>query len=164
MFLLARVHFLAWFMLQFHLKRYQVFISLLSAAVVWLTKRAALSTRMKWLWPRSIYVWKITENECNLITSPVLSFAYVNVIPCWEERDRELMWNVVVVHASKLQISTFERWDVPSLVKGRTKRRVLWCLAVAWLLCEPLLKSSTVLGSPFVSLYSLGSVPPLCLL
>lgn len=31
-------------------------------------------------------------------------------------------------------------------------------------LCESLLKSSTVLGSPFVSLYSLGSVPPLCLL
>lgn len=31
-------------------------------------------------------------------------------------------------------------------------------------LCESLLKSSTVLGSPFVSPYSLGSVPPLCLL
>lgn len=114
------VMFSACFLLQWDLKWYQILIGLLSAPLVWLTKCAAISTKIEWLWPRSIYVWKITENECNLITSPVLIFAYVNVIPCWETTDRELMWNVVVAHQ---QTAAFRHWALRRAVLSERQNK-----------------------------------------
>lgn len=111
-------------------------------------------------------VWKIKENVYNLITAAPLSFAYVNnAIPkLGGKRQGVNLKSRGFCTAANRTFRQIKCCDVASLMRRTTKQRLLCCLAAAWLLCEPLLKPSTVLGSPFVSLYSLGSVPPLCLL